>query len=279
MAQTRIDHEQTRINGVWRQPPSRQPDADERALGLWIDRIGVHVEHGAALPEMRLIGLHAICAVVSGHGRLCLDDGRGCELASGDAWWLLPDEASAYNPRPNARWRHVSIVCGGSLADVLAAQLRRSGPRLPGLAEVVRRAWSALAALAGNGPAISAQRLAVFAGLCGSLNGDRATPDPRLATALVSLADHGPGPLDCAALARDVNLSPSQLRRLFARHCHCSPVEWLTRSRMQRAEELLARTTLSIQAIAAETGFADAFWFSRVFRRTHGLSPQKGGDN
>lgn len=276
MVQARKNMEQTRTTEIWRQPPRRQPDADERAIGLWIDRIGSHADEGAALPGMRIIGLHAICAVISGHGRLRLLDGSSRTLASGDAWWLLPEEASAYNAPPGARWSHVSIVCGGPLVDALAARLRRSGPHLPGRAALVRQAWSGLAALHGaSGPGAVFRRMAAMAALAGGLGDGGAATDPRLSAALVRLADHGPGALDSAALARRVGLSASQLRRLFARHCGCSPVAWLTRCRMQRAEELLARTAMPIQAVAAEAGFDDAFWFSRLFQRTHGLSPRQ----
>lgn len=276
MARVRSNLEQTRIAEVWRQPPSRQPEAEERAFGLWIDRIGTHADQGAWLPGLRIIGLHALCAVVSGRGHLRLGDGRSCELATGDAWWLLPAEASTYGAVPGTRWSHVSIVFGGPLADALAAHLRPAGPRLPGRAAVVRQAWSGLAALHGAaGAAAAAQRLAAVAALAGALAEGGVAPDPRLGAALVQLADHGPGALDSTALARRVGLSPSQLRRLFARHCGCSPAAWLMRCRLQRASELLAQTAMPVQAVAAEAGFDDPFWFSRLFRRELGVSPRR----
>jgi AraC-like DNA-binding protein len=275
MARARSDLEQTRIVKVWRQPPNRQPDADERALGLWIDRIGTHADQGTWLPGLRIIGLHALCAVVSGRGRLQFGDGRSCELATGDAWWLLPLDAANYGALPGTRWSHVSIVFGGPLADALAARLRPAEALLSGRAAAVRQAWSGLAALHGAaGAAAAAQRLAAVAALAGMLAEGGAAPDQRLGAALVQLADHGPGALDSAMLARRVGLSPSQLRRLFARHCGCSPVEWLMRCRLQRAAELLAQTALPVQAVAAEAGFDDPFWFSRLFRRELGVSPR-----
>ena len=46
------------------------------------------------------------------------------------------------------------------------------------------------------------------------------------------------------------------------------------RRRLERAEELLVGTALPVQAVAEECGFADAFWFSRLFHRERGVSPR-----
>ena len=42
---------------------------------------------------------------------------------------------------------------------------------------------------------------------------------------------------------------------------------------MIRAEDLLRRTDLSLAEIAEKCGFANAFSFSRSFRREHGIPP------
>ena len=42
----------------------------------------------------------------------------------------------------------------------------------------------------------------------------------------------------------------------------------------ERARQLLARTTLSIKEIAAQTGFASPFYFSLRFKAASGSSPR-----
>lgn len=59
----------------------------------------------------------------------------------------------------------------------------------------------------------------------------------------------------------------------FQAEFRCSPSDYLTRFRIQRACQLLCHSTLSVSAVAVSAGFADPFYFSRAFRREVGCSP------
>jgi transcriptional regulator GlxA family with amidase domain len=48
---------------------------------------------------------------------------------------------------------------------------------------------------------------------------------------------------------------------------------YLTRYRIQRAQQLLDTTDLSITEIALETGFSEISHFTRTFKRGVGVSP------
>lgn len=74
-----------------------------------------------------------------------------------------------------------------------------------------------------------------------------------------------------AALA---HLSVPHYCHLFRTRFHCSPMEYYTRLRMQRAAELLLTTSATAQEIAYELGYSDPYYFSRVFRKTMGLPPR-----
>ncbi|MBE6703184.1 MAG: helix-turn-helix transcriptional regulator [Ruminococcaceae bacterium] len=60
---------------------------------------------------------------------------------------------------------------------------------------------------------------------------------------------------------------------LFKKWSGMSPVEYRNRIRMNNAGSLLINSDLSIGEIAALVGFADPFYFSRVFRRAFSMSP------
>lgn len=72
---------------------------------------------------------------------------------------------------------------------------------------------------------------------------------------------------------RTCGVSRSCLYRAFQAEFRCSPSDYLTRFRIQRACQLLCHSTLSVSAVAVSAGFADPFYFSRAFRREVGCSP------
>lgn len=51
--------------------------------------------------------------------------------------------------------------------------------------------------------------------------------------------------------------------------------EYITSKRIQKAKELLADENLSIDAITELTGYNDYFYFTKVFKKTTGISPSK----
>jgi transcriptional regulator GlxA family with amidase domain len=53
-----------------------------------------------------------------------------------------------------------------------------------------------------------------------------------------------------------------------------TPLNHLRTLRMQRAVQLLSETDRPLDAVATAVGYQDAFSFSKVFKRTVGLSPK-----
>jgi YesN/AraC family two-component response regulator len=52
------------------------------------------------------------------------------------------------------------------------------------------------------------------------------------------------------------------------------PWDYLNRYRILRAKELLRKTSENIGNVALQVGFKDQAYFSRVFHKLTGLSPQ-----
>lgn len=73
--------------------------------------------------------------------------------------------------------------------------------------------------------------------------------------------------------AASVKLGPVYFGRVFKRETGMRPMEWLNERRLETAAQYLASTDKSVAAIAADCGYACPFYFSRQFRRHHGLSP------
>lgn len=62
--------------------------------------------------------------------------------------------------------------------------------------------------------------------------------------------------------------------RCFRTYTGKTPVEYLTEIRMSKAKELLYSSSFTIGEIAQNIGYQDALYFSRIFKKAVGLSPQ-----
>ncbi len=75
-----------------------------------------------------------------------------------------------------------------------------------------------------------------------------------------------------SAVARHLRMSPSAFSHRYAEEAGQSPMAALADLRIEQARNLLLRGA-KMEAIARQTGFCDAFHFSKVFRKRCGLSP------
>lgn len=77
-------------------------------------------------------------------------------------------------------------------------------------------------------------------------------------------------------IAENLNYSPSYLTKIFLQYHHMAPTKYLITLRMQKAKELMDRNPdYPISAIGEAVGYPDPGYFSRVFKKYEGLSPQK----
>ena len=76
-----------------------------------------------------------------------------------------------------------------------------------------------------------------------------------------------------ATLATKGGMSVNAYARLFKDQTGFSPRKYLSRMRVEKACNLLHHSELSIEQIAAACGFADRYYFTRVFTQTMLISP------
>ena len=76
-------------------------------------------------------------------------------------------------------------------------------------------------------------------------------------------------------VADKLQLNPSYISRTFSRDMHCSFSSYLTKYRLERAKVLLVETDEKILTIAEKVGFNNGDYFSVVFKKEMGMSPQQ----
>ena len=108
-------------------------------------------------------------------------------------------------------------------------------------------------------------------------------PDPeneaRLKPALELLNKYYCQPFDLRATARAVKMNPASMSDLFRRTFGVSPSRYLMKLRIRRAQNLLLTTDRRISDIAAECGFEDPLYFSRIFRKRCCVAPREFRQN
>ena len=103
---------------------------------------------------------------------------------------------------------------------------------------------------------------------------EQSQTDERILRIIHYINGHLADPMSLASLAESVALSPSHLSHLFQREVGISPMQYVNGQRMERAKQLLERTTSSIGQIAEESGFGPIY-FSLRFKQHTGVSPRE----
>ncbi|MES2916271.1 MAG: AraC family transcriptional regulator [Pseudomonadota bacterium] len=218
---------------------------------------------------------------ILGEGRLDFGGAR-YRLGPGQTMLVTMPHAHRYWLERGGHWEYFWFILSGREALRLARDvLAVAGPvLLPGpggearLAEVAHALLTrpgltpAQASVLGYG-ALAVLHDGAFAGGAGQ----RATLAPELARVLAHVDANLAGDLRVDALALVAGLSRAHFVRRFAAEVGVPPSDHVLARRMDRVERLLTASEMKIGDIARATGFAEANYLAKAFRRHRGLSP------
>lgn len=89
------------------------------------------------------------------------------------------------------------------------------------------------------------------------------------------ILDHIQDTIYVEDIADQVHLNAQYLMRLFKKSTDMSLLEYITNERVKLAIELLGQTDLSINKVADCVGYANYCYFTKIFKRSVGVSPKE----
>ena len=98
---------------------------------------------------------------------------------------------------------------------------------------------------------------------------------PYIQRAIRNIHEDLSNPHTIAQMAKYANMSETAFRNRFKKEVGCSPLDFITRRRIEEAKKLLTKNEIIITDIAYALGFSSSQYFATVFKRITGLSPKQ----
>lgn len=216
---------------------------------------------------------------ILGEGRLDFGGAR-YRLGPGQTMLVTMPHAHRYWLERGGHWEYFWFILSGREALRLARDvLAVAGPVLQPSEDGVARIAEACHALLtrplspAQGSVLGYQALAVLHDAAFAGARPQAAFAPELARVLAHVEANLSGDLRVDALAQVTGLSRAHFVRRFAAEVGVPPSDHVFARRMDRVERLLTASEMKIGEIARATGFADANYLAKAFRRHRGLSP------
>lgn len=87
------------------------------------------------------------------------------------------------------------------------------------------------------------------------------------------IIEHSEQDISLERMAKYIGLSPFYMSKMFKEQEGINYIDFLTECRIERAKKLIADPRLSLKEITYEVGYNDPNYFSKVFKKSCGVSP------
>ncbi|MGP3979533.1 helix-turn-helix domain-containing protein [Streptomyces sp. KR80] len=189
----------------------------------------------------------------------------------GDRLYAISPVPPSVRPRIDAAMRRLHADARWSGDGAPPEPLPATSPTAPPRFRAVAAQGAAIRELALGGVE---EALLLAAVAAGTARADAAGEvDPRVRRVEALIAADPAAAHTVASLAAQVALSPSRLAHLFSAQFGRTPMQVVRDARLRHAVRLLEVTDLTVDRVAAASGFASPFHFSRVFRARFGAPP------
>ena len=89
------------------------------------------------------------------------------------------------------------------------------------------------------------------------------------------MQEHLAEEMSLSVLAEEFHMNPQYISQLFKNEIGVGFLAYLTSIRMEKAKKLLLSTSLSIGEVAEQSGYGDYRVFTKVFKKSEGITPSQ----
>ena len=271
----------------------------DRDLGFYVTTVGYNkIEKHALYPDAsqhpadhvfswnkgRILDGYYLVFITGGCGVFESANTPPQSIESGTCFLLFPGIWHRYKPNPAFGWEEYWVGFNGTYPQHVMNRLFQ--PESPfirtGLSKDVMATFTQLLSTVSQAQIGYQQVIAgITLQLIGLLNRTNLTEktdnDPEsiwVSKAILTLQNELANPIRMEDLAAEFPISYSKFRKSFKRLTGKSPNQYHLDLRLDKAEELLKTTRLTVTEIGYHTGFDSPFYFSRLFKKKFGISPK-----
>lgn len=237
-------------------------------------------ERGRVLQEYQLI------LISQGHGEFESASGNKWAIKPGSVMLLFKNEWHRYRPDNTTGWQEYWLGFDGRQADEIFKHslFKISEPVLylgdnEIITSLMLKVFALLEAHAPGNEKIVASYVPVILATLETLMrqkpGSHEKAEMMVKKCQVYLLENFDKPIDMKAVASELQVSYTYLRRIFKQITGTSPQQYLLKLRLQKARDLLVMTQKPVKEIALECGFNSPYYFSRYFKEDRGIAPSE----
>ena len=241
--------------------------------------------HSFSWNKGRILNGYYLIFISTGHGVFESALTEPVTVTAGTCFFLYPGVWHRYKPHANSGWEEYWVGFRGSFADELmnkgffdAARPFLQPGQSPELLSLLHKLLATVrTSSAGYNQVIAGTTLEILGTLhaVSLLQEDEHDPTAKqISRARFMLEESLDKPVDMEKLVRELPMGYSKFRKAFKESTGESPNQYHLNLRLGRAKALLATTALSINEVAAQTGFDSLFYFSKLFKKKTGVSPR-----
>ena len=272
----------------------------DRQWGLSVSSVGVErFGPGDAYPSERHSGSYLF---TTGAGRVFneyqlvyISEGEGCfesasieptKIVAGTMFLLFPGEWHTFSPDISTGWTQYWIGFKGTNMDLRIANgfLSKSRPILNvGINDTIIKLYNEAIEVAGRENSGCQLLLAGIAdhllGLSYMLDHNRRFEErnsevvDKIQKAKILMLESIYEPVTLQQIARQIGMSYSSFRQHFKEYTGSAPASYIRIIRLERAMQLLTRTSLTVKEIAYTLNFKSPDYFSMQFKKAFGRNP------